>query len=269
MAEENYFERYGGTGPENYQRFFVPAIGEPLAVELVARAALQDGERVLDVACGTGVVARLAGERVGAGGSVVGLDPNPGMLAAARSVTPEASGIEWRQAGAESMPFPDGAFDVVLCQLGLQFVPDKRSALGEMRRVLAPGGRLVLNVVGPTPGPFAVLGEALARHVGSEARAFVGAIFSLHDTAELQRLLAASGFRDAAIAAQTRSLRLPPPQDFLWQYVVSTPLAGAVARVDEERRAALEREVVGSWRDDVVDGAMTLQVRVVEAAARN
>src|SRR3546814_10481734 len=88
----------GASPPENYQCFFVPAIGAPLAADLVRNAALREGERVLDVACGTGVVTRLASEQVGATGAVSGLDVNPGMLAVARAATPEGMSIEWHEA---------------------------------------------------------------------------------------------------------------------------------------------------------------------------
>jgi len=130
MAEEQLHKPDGGNPPANYERFFVPAIGAPLAKDLIRVAALRPGERVLDVACGTGVVARFASEQVGTTGTVVGLDVNPGMLAVARSATPPGMSIEWHQASAEGMPFPDAAFDVVLCQMGLQFMPNKQAALG-------------------------------------------------------------------------------------------------------------------------------------------
>ena len=100
-------KRYAGTTAENYQRFFVPAIGAPLAADLIDIAALRPGELVLDVACGTGVVTRLAAERVGATGIVAGLDLNPGMLVVARSATPSDMAIEWHEGSAESMPLPD------------------------------------------------------------------------------------------------------------------------------------------------------------------
>ena len=138
----------------------------------------------MDVACGTGVVARLASQQVGATGTVAGLDVNPGMLAVARSATPTGMLIEWHEANAEAMLIPDASFDVVLCQMGLQFMPDKHAALREVRRVLVRGGRLILNVPGPTPRLFSILGEALARHIGAEASGFVNQVFSLHDTAD-------------------------------------------------------------------------------------
>ncbi len=263
------FESYGGSAPENYERYFVPAIGAPLAADLIGLAMLRPGERVLDVACGTGVVARLAAERVGDTGAVAGLDLNPGMLAVARSVAPSDMAIDWHEANAEAMPLPDGSFDVVLCQIGLQFVPDKPAALREMRRVLAPGGRLVINVPGPTPRVFAIFAEALARHINPELAGFVHHVFSLHDTRELQDIIRGAGFPEVATQSNAKTLRLPPPREFLWQYVYSTPLATAVAQADDESRAALERDIVAKWQAFVEDGALMVQLGVVVATARN
>jgi ubiquinone/menaquinone biosynthesis C-methylase UbiE len=217
--------------------------------DLIRFAALRPGERVLDVACGTGVVARLASQEVGATGTVAGLDVNPGMLAVARSATPPDMFIEWHEASAEAMPLPDASFDVVLCQMGLQFMPDKHAALSEMRRVLVRGGRLILNVPGPAPRLFTIMGEALARHVDAEAAGFVNHVFSLHDTAEIQNLVGGASFHDVSVQSDTKPLRLPEPKEFLWQYVHSTLLAGAVAQVDDERRSSLERDVVAKWQE--------------------
>ena len=268
MTQRHFGKDYDRPPPVNYERFFVPAIGAPLAMDLVRLAELRPGERALDVACGTGVVARLAAERVGAAGTVAGLDVNPGMLAVARSATPPGVSIEWHEASAEAMPLPEASFDVVLCQMGLQFMPDQRAALREMRRVLVPGGRLILNVPGPVPRPFAILAEALERHVGAEAAGFVNQVFSLHDTEEIQDRVRGAGFHDVSAQSDIRSLRLPAPEEFLWQYVHSTPLAAAVAQVDDDRLRSLERDVVAGWQDFVEEGALVLQVRVVVASAR-
>jgi ubiquinone/menaquinone biosynthesis C-methylase UbiE len=268
MSKQNFYETYGGSAPGNYERYFVPVIGAPLATDLIDIAALRPGERVLDVACGTGIVARLAAERVGSPGTVAALDINPGMLAVARSVAPPGMPIEWYESSAEAMPLPDAAFDVVLCQLGLQFFADRLAALREMRRVLLPGGRLVIKVVGPTPPIFAILAEALARHINPEISAFMHLVFSLHDTGELQHLISGAGFRDVSAQSNTKPLRLPAPEEFLWQYVHSSPLAGAVAQVDDKHRASLERDVVAKWQEFVKDRALMLQVRIVVATAR-
>lgn len=268
MAEQFSGKAYGGNPPANYERFFVPAIAAPLATDLIHLAALRPGERVLDVACGTGIVARLACQQVGATGIVAGLDVNPGMLAVARSVTPPGAPVEWYQASAQAMPIPDASFEVVLCQMGLQFMPDKRAALREMCRVLVRGGRLVLNVPGPAPRVFTIMGEALTRHVGAEAAWFVKQVFSLHDTAEIQNLVSGAGFHDVSVQSYTKSLSLQAPEEFLWQYVHSTPLSDAVAQVDDERRSSLQREVDARWREFVKDRALVLQARIVTATAR-
>lgn len=261
------FEDYGGSAPENYERYFVPAMGAPLAADLVAVAALEPGERVLDVACGTGVVARLAAEKVGATGAVTGLDVNPGMLAVARSV-PAPGIITWHEADAQATSLPDAAHDAALCQLGLQFFPDRSAALREIRRVLVPGGRLAANVPGPTPRVFGILEEALRDHVTPETARFVSMVFSLHDTRELEGLLGEAGFDDILVRRRTKSLRLPPPTQFLWQYVWSTPLATALAGLDERDRASLERDVVAQWETFTDDGALVLELDVVVATAR-
>ena len=130
-------------------------IGAPLAADLIAVGELGAGERVLDVACGTGIVAQLAAEHVGPTGIVAGLDINPGMLAVARSMTPQGVAIDWREGSAESLPFAGSEFDAVFCQLGLQFFSDKAAALREMRRVVAPDGRVLVSTSGPIPSSSA------------------------------------------------------------------------------------------------------------------
>jgi ubiquinone/menaquinone biosynthesis C-methylase UbiE len=262
------FERYGGTAAENYERYFVPAIGGPLATDLIEVAALGPGERALDVACGTGIVARLAAERVGPTGSVDGLDVNPGMLAVARSVAPPGAAIGWHQSDAQTLPFPEDAYDAALCQMGLQFFADRSAALREARRVLAPGGRLVANVPGPTPPIFGILEEALRDHVAPETANFVSTVFSLYDTRELRRLLEDAGFDVTSVRARRKSLRLAPPVEFLWQYVSSTPLAPAVTRLDQHDRTSLERDVAAEWERFTDHGALVLELNVVTASAR-
>jgi ubiquinone/menaquinone biosynthesis C-methylase UbiE len=268
MAKPHFGETYEGNAAESYERFFVPAIGAPLARDLVRLAALRPGERVLDVACGTGVVARLASREVGATGTVAGLDVNPGMLAVARSTASPAASIEWHEASAEAMPLPAEAFDVVLCQLSLQFMPDRLAALREMRRVLVQGGRLLLNVPGPAGPLFAIFADAMERHVGAESAGFVHQVFSPNDPSELQHLASDAGFDHVAADASTRTFRLPPAKEFLWQYVCSTPLAGLVAEVGAEERDALERQVVREWQDFEEDGGLTYRQEIVVMTAR-
>jgi SAM-dependent methyltransferase len=142
-----------GNAAERYERWVVPFVVGPWVPGLLDLAALRPGERVLDIATGTGVVARLAARRVSPGGAVTGLDLNRAMLAEARRLPlPPGLEVTWQQGSALDLPFHDGAFDVVVSQQGLQFFLDRSKGLGEMRRVLTPGGRVAVSVwTGPSP----------------------------------------------------------------------------------------------------------------------
>jgi ubiquinone/menaquinone biosynthesis C-methylase UbiE len=264
-----YGTSYGGSAIENYERYFVPAIGGPLAEHLVAEAGLRPGERVLDVACGTGIVARLAADRVGSTGHVAGADVNPGMLAVARTAAASSgrTSIEWHETAAEAMPLPDAAYDVVFCQLALQFFPNRAAALREMRRVLAPGGRAYASVPAPTAF-FDVLEQAVTRHAGPEIGVFVRQVFSLNDGGELESLFRSAGFDEVHVRLDIRRPRLPAARDFLWQYVHSTPLSGAIGQLNDEVRAALERDVVAGWGRWEAEGGLTYGQPVLTASAR-
>jgi len=266
MAEQD-LKQFSGNAPENYERYFVPRIGRPMAEELINRAALRSGERVLDVACGTGVVTRLAKEKVGTG-SVTGLDLTPGMLEVARKVTPPEMGITWQEANAESIPLPDASFDVVLCGLGLQLMPNKATALREMKRMLVSGGRLLLSTPGRMPAPFGAIEAALGRHFGPQTAGFVKAVFSLNDPAVLQTLMLEAGLNEVTVETIERRLNMPGPREFLWQYIQSTPLAGPVMTADASKRDAMEREAVQGLERFVEQGQVMVDQGVLVATAR-
>jgi ubiquinone/menaquinone biosynthesis C-methylase UbiE len=235
-----------GSAPELFERYLVPAVTAPWAADLVAVADPPLGARVLDVACGTGIVARLAAERVGPAGHVVGLDLNPGMLAVARGLPPIAGApIAWQEASAVALPFPAATFDVVLCQQGLQFFPDRPAALREMHRVLAPGGRLALSVysaIAHNPATQA-LADALARHGAPQAAAIKRAEHALADADALHALLTEAGFRDVAMRTATLTVRVPSPQAYVQIQLTATPLATVASDLDDTTCAALVQEV--------------------------
>ncbi|TIL63609.1 class I SAM-dependent methyltransferase [Mesorhizobium sp.] len=246
MAEQEQWQLQG-SGAELYERYLVPAITALWAADLVDRAAPQSGERVLDVACGTGVVARLAAERMGSG-QVVGLDINTGMLAVARSL-PTGAGprIDWHEGSALEMPFPDATFDLVLCQLGLQFFPDRSSALREMFRVLVPDGRLALSVfsaIERTPAAKALV-DALDRHLGPGASATKRSEHSLADADELYRLVAGAGFRQVTIHTTTQNIRFPSSKEYVRLQLAATPQAGLVSGMDAGHRDAVIAAIMG------------------------
>jgi ubiquinone/menaquinone biosynthesis C-methylase UbiE len=248
MSDQGQWQ-VAGNAAETYERALVPAVFAAWAPLVVTLADPQPGERVLDVACGTGVVTRLASQRVGRTGHVVGLDLNPGMLAVATSrasgQSPTDAPITWQEASATKMPLPDGSFDIVYCQLGLQFFPDRLAALREMYRVLVPGGRLGLMVwrgIEHSPG-FERLAGSLTRHVNSDAAGIMRAPFSLGNAEELRELLSESRFREIAIRPVPGTVRFPSVARFVQDYVAGSPLAGHVAKVSDEARAALVSEV--------------------------
>lgn len=257
----------GGSPGDIYERLLVPAIFAPWARDLVALAAVQPGERVLDLACGTGVVARAVAAQRGGAGEIVGLDRNPGMLATARAVAADLP-IEWREGDATALPFADGAFEVVLCQQGLQFFPDQSAALAEVHRVLAAGGRALLSVWRPTrdiPG-WRALEEALARHVGPRA---AGAAFSLGDARALRALLEGGGFRDIRIRSEVRMSRFPSAEAFVRAAVANAPtILGPLAAQGEAGLAQIVAEVAADLATSLDDEGLAFPQASNIAVAR-
>ena len=261
-----YDTSYGNNAAENYEKYFVPVIPGPFGADLIRDAQLQPGERVLDVACGTGVIARLAAERVAPNGSVSALDVNAAMLSVARSI-PAALPIKWYETAAESIPLPDGSFDVAFCQLGLMFIADKAAALREMHRVLRPGGRIYISTAIPNRF-FDVLDRAIAQHVSEDASAFVHAVFSLNDPAVMRGLVADAGFKTETIGPHARQLELPPARDFMWQYIHCTPLMAMLPQSGNAQTEALEKAVVAGWEPWVTGAGMSCEQSVLVVSAR-
>ncbi len=150
-----------------FERVLVPAIFAPYAGDLIERARpIGPSDRILDLGCGTGIVARMLRERLGAAAQITGVDVSAPMIAKAREVAPE---LDWREGNAMQLPFADRSFDLVLCQQMLQFVPDPQVALSEIRRILVPGGRLIASTWkarGEQP-LFEALGVVAERHLGA------------------------------------------------------------------------------------------------------
>jgi ubiquinone/menaquinone biosynthesis C-methylase UbiE len=222
--------------PQLYEQLLVQPLFRPFVDDLFERVALKPFDRVLDVACGTGIVARCAKERLGPQSVVVGVDVSPPMIAVASERGPT---VDWRVGSADALPIVDSQrFDVVLCQQGLQFFPDKPAALREMRRVLAPAGRVAISCWrSATETPmYRELQRVAERHLGPvhDQR------MSFGDESALVRLLASAGFNDVAVGTVERTIRFDDAA--MWVHMNATALIGMSkigAQLDDEARARL------------------------------
>ncbi|MDB5729058.1 MAG: Methyltransferase type 11 [Noviherbaspirillum sp.] len=231
---------------ETYEQYFVPAMFRPWAAVLLRHAAPKPGHAVLDIACGTGIVAREVASLVGAEGKVVALDVNPAMLTVAkgRPVTP-GSMIEWQLGNAMSLPFADASFDLTLCQHGLQFFPDRAGAIREMHRVLKRDGRasvIVLQDLAKHPVFEAVI-QSISSHFSLPASAFA-IPFALSSAEELKNLFLSGGFEKVEVIPETTTVQFPNPERFVPLAVMSSAAAvPAFAQLEAEGRASLLQSV--------------------------
>jgi ubiquinone/menaquinone biosynthesis C-methylase UbiE len=253
------------TPAQAYEEFFVPAIFQPCASALLDITPVKAAERVLDLACGTGVVTRAVAPIAGAAGHVTGLDLRPGMIAVASSMpAPDGAHVEWVEGDALALPFADRSFDVVLCQQGIQFFPDQPRAMREMRRVLAPGGRVGLAVWRALDQNefFAAMTEVELRHLTAVGMTYedLAGPFLFGDPEWLQALITDAGFGDVRVEPRAFEARFPAGGfvenvEFAYSAVIpefaEDPAAFRefVAAVDRDMRDVLTRHRQG---DEIV-----------------
>lgn len=260
---------FAGSIPEIYETLLVPMIFAPYAADLARRVASDGAARVLEIAAGTGVVTRALAAALPAPTAIVATDLNPAMLAKAAAVG-TARPVEWRPADAMALPFADGAFDLVVCQFGVMFFPDRARAFAEARRVLRPGGRFVFNAWDRiADNEFAdVVTTALERVFPEDPPRFLARTpHGYHDVATIARDLAAGGFRQApridTVAARSRaaSPRLPAIA-----YCEGTPLRNEIEARDASRLAEATdiatRAIAARFGTGAVDGK--IQAHVVD-----
>lgn len=252
-----------GSGPAAYEEYLVPVLFAPLAKQLLDAAAVMNGDRLLDVACGTGVVARTAAAM---GATCAGADLNPEMLAMAGRLAPE---LEWLSADAVSLPSEDEAYDVVTCQQGLQFMPDPVAALREMLRVLRPGGRLALatwRALEYAPG-FATYVDVLDRHLGAQAGDVLRAPFGLGDRSRLRGMLTAAGLTEHTTTIEVLVCRFGSIERFFAEEVAASPLAGPVGATDADRKRAMVEDLTGALADRIDDRGLVFPIESLVVTA--
>jgi SAM-dependent methyltransferase len=239
-----------------YETLFVPALFAQWAPMVAEAARIRPGQRVLDVACGTGVLAREVASRVGPSGHVVGIDPSPGMISVARQ---RAATIEWREGVAERLPFPDQSFDAVVSQFGLMFFTDPNNALREMLRVLAPGGQLAIAVWDAVESMPAYQSETalLDRLAGPKAAAALRLPFALGDVGTLAATFSPAGVTSVDIATHRGTANFPSIRSMVeadlrgWLPVMGVNLTeDLIRRILEEAETVLGRFATADGRGE-------------------
>jgi ubiquinone/menaquinone biosynthesis C-methylase UbiE len=253
MAEKNQFH-LSSSAAQSYARQKVPAIFGPMAEATLDAISLPNSAQVLDVACGTGAVARAVGLRLSEPSQIVGADLNPAMIEIARLESPEGPHtFRWVDAPAESMPFDDATFDLVFCQQGLQFFPDKPAALDEIRRVICPGGRLVLTCWAAIPPFFLVVADVLRRHIDEVAATKAIGPFVWNDAKHIGSLIADAGFQFPEPSPLPIARRMSATPEAMREEILATPNEPAL-------RAAGET-VVGNIVSEILQGVECYRTR--------
>lgn len=244
--------RQNPSSAEVYEQYLGATIADPWTRVLLEYAAPQPGEHVLDLACGTGSVARQVAPIVGEAGRVVGLDVNTDMLRVARTLPVSAgAAVEWVEGDAVCLELPASAFDLVLCQQGLQFFSDRLASVREIRRVLREGGRVVISVWCSLQHHrvYEALFDAIARQLKTPVST-LDVSFSLWDAEELRSLLDAAGFHNIQIDRRSLTVRLPSPERFV--HLTALGAATSIptfAQLDEASRRALVESVAADVRE--------------------
>ena len=225
---------------EGYESYMVPTLFGPCATNLIEAADLRPGERVLDLGCGTGIVARQVASCLKARGKVTGIDVSPNMLAVAKvAANREGLTIEWREGNAEHPPFHESSFDLVLCQFALMFVTNKAVALAEMRRVVTEDGRVLISVgQSLNRHPFyQTLHKVIQQRLGMSA---LQDIFALGSADDLRALVIGAGFRRVELKAFSFTARFPNPDAFIaGEIEVDTAAIPSMQHLDSRSREAI------------------------------
>lgn len=242
---------------DRYERWFAPWLA-PWTDELINVANPHPGERILDIACGTGTVARTIADRLSPSAHITGVDLNASMVEVAQDLVPVGIKIAWETASADSLPFSDDSFDLAVCQQGFQFFPDRLAALREANRVLRPGGRITMSVwtsIEQCPVQLA-LAEALDQHLGRDVGENMRLPFACPDAETLRTLLTDAGFRDVSLSTQAKTLSWPSVRDYVHRYVSITPAADAFEAATEQTRDAVVEIVADRSKDLIQNGEL-------------
>lgn len=257
MPQERY--QLAGSAAQVYEDQKVRAIFGPLARATLDIVPIAPGDLLLDVACGTGIVARSVRDRYGTDVAVKGADLNDDMIEMARKLT---SGvvppIEWVVADATTMPFEDGAFSVCICQQGLQFIPDKIAAVREFRRVLRPGGRVVISIWAGASSFFVAMADALSRHVSEAVAEQSLAPFAFRAEETVPSLLSEAGFGNISVQALSIDRIIEDPEAAIPKEIFANPVGPKVKQKGEEALGRIVSDIMRDCARFEVEGALVV-----------
>jgi len=228
-----------GSIPENYDRYLGPCLFEDYAADIAQRVNVPDGGSVLEVACGTGIVTRKLRDRLPASVRLVATDLNEAMLAYAKHKFQSNEQVEFKQADAMELPFPDASFDAVVCQFGLMFFPDKDRAMREVHRVLKPACAYVFNVWdGIEKNELAeIANETVRTFFENDPPTFYQVPFGLYDQTVVRRLLEGAGFRDAEMSVLAETGESPSAADAAKGLVEGNPV---IVEINQRATSSVE-----------------------------
>jgi SAM-dependent methyltransferase len=260
-----------GDIPGNYDRYLGPMFFHGYADDLAARLPVAPGMRALETACGTGIVTRRLLDRMRGHGSLVATDLNEAMITHGRTtLTAEPGLLEWQQADATKLPFPDGSFDAVVCQFGLMFFPDKAAGVREAFRVLKPGGRYLFNVWDAIAhNPIArIAHETVATFIPTDPPSFYKVPFSLHDPEPVRALLAEAGFGQIAWTHLEKSGTSPSSADAATGLIEGNPILGAIMERRPEALGEIKQVLAAAVAAELGDRPVTFPLRAIVFSAR-
>ena len=239
---------------EGYEAQKVPAIFEPLGKATIAHTDLPENARILDVACGTGIISRLLSQSLAGRGHIVGADLNAAMVEIAKKLMPDTHHtVEWKECDVAELPFDSDFFDLAFCQQGLQFFPEKSKALTEIRRVIAPAGHLLLTCWSSVSPVFQAVSDSLRRHVSEGAANQAVGPYAFRDEDTITTLLTEVGFKDVSASKLTIDRHFKPSRDAIRAEILSSPYEQEVSakgistlgKIVAEVDSALEQYRVG------------------------
>jgi ubiquinone/menaquinone biosynthesis C-methylase UbiE len=260
-----------GTIPENYDRYLGPIFFHQYADDLVARVPVTPGMRVLEVACGTGIVTQRLLERLGERGSLVATDLNEAMIAHGRARLDAQPGVvDWRPADATKLPFPDRSFDAVVCQFGLMFFPDKAAGVREAWRVLKPGGAYLFNVWDAIAhNPIArITHETVASFFTTDPPSFYAVPFGFHDLQTILALLTQAGFGQIEWAHVDKTGTSPSAADAAKGLIEGNPILAAIMERRPEALSAIKSAVASAVAAQLGDHPVQCPLRALVLSAR-